>query len=122
MKKIIFNASQPKVVDLDLSLNELLVLWWTKNIISSGACRSIRHDGEVYYWIKIDSLLEDYPILRLKKQSVVALLRRMVNKRLLKKTSRQTKSGEYGYYRPTIINDELFDIKTTIHDSHGTPP
>lgn len=101
-----------------IKYQDTLLITWAHSIF--GLSKTIKkiHQDDVYYWLKFDQLLSDYPILKLKKESVIKRFGLFVKNGLLKKTTETNHTGTYGYYSPTALWDDLFNTSHNTENSH----
>lgn len=97
MKFTIHGFSQQKAIELGLSNDDLLTLRWIIDFSQSGKMKSIYRNGKVYYWINYKSLLDDIPILNIKKDTLYRRLKKMSNIGVLSHTT-VIDNGTYSYY------------------------
>lgn len=80
--KYIFEFEQEKAIEIGLDMEDLLILKWIKMFTTE--MKSIEMDGNIYYWIKYEKLLNDLPILRFKsKKSLFRKFDGLVQKGIL---------------------------------------
>lgn len=63
MKYNVIGFSQQKAMEFGLDVKDLIILKHIIDFINSGKMVEREIDGEVYYWLKQDRLLEELPIL-----------------------------------------------------------
>lgn len=118
MKYTFLGLNQKIAVDLELKMDDMAIVKKITEIFSYSNTKTEIHNDEVYFWVKIDAIIEDYPILGLKKRTIINRIRKMASKGIFKKISRTTPYGNFSYYRGTPLLDSLLDIshkKEKIH-------
>ena len=85
MKYTISGFSQLAAVNFNLDSVDLHMLRWIVDFIDSNRMRSMTLDGEKYYWVSYQGLIDDLPILYLKKDAIYKRLKRMCELGILKK-------------------------------------
>ena len=70
MKYTIHGFSQSKAVELGLDNDDLLILRYFIDFKDSGSMVSTIVDDKTFYWVKYEAILEQLPILKLKKDSL----------------------------------------------------
>ena len=70
MKITIEGFSQIELVKNGLDLTDALILRWFIDFKDTGNMYSEIVDKEKFYWIKYDSVIEDLPIINIKKDTL----------------------------------------------------
>lgn len=91
----IFGYNQKIAVELNLSMNDLLLLNWIRNFIGSKKMVNITVDGEIYYWVDHKNVTTELPITKWKKDTVYNILKNMVDKKVLNKKLDAQKQHTY---------------------------
>ena len=97
MKFTINGFNQNKLIELGLTLEDVMILRYFIDFKDSGnmICEVI--DGENYYWVKYEGVMKELPILNLKKDSLYRRFKKMCSLNILKhKTVKR--AGNYSYY------------------------
>jgi len=97
MKYTIHGFSQRKAIKLGLDNDDLLILRYFIDFKDSGAMVSKVIDNKTYYWIKYETILEQLPILKLKKDSLYRRLKKMCVAGVLEHKTVK-KNGTYSFY------------------------
>ncbi|NME95326.1 DnaD domain protein [Clostridium cochlearium] len=97
MKYTIHGFSQKKAVELGLDNDDLLILRYFIDFKDSGAMVSTIIKGKTFYWVKYEAILEQLPILKLKKDSVYRRLKKMCKLGVLEHKTMK-KNGTYSFY------------------------
>ncbi|CUP10345.1 hypothetical protein [Clostridium baratii] len=85
MKYNVIGFSQQKAMELRLDVKDLIILKHIIDFINSGKMVEREIDGETYYWLKQDRLLEELPILNIGGSTVLRIrLKKLVKLNLLK--------------------------------------
>ena len=96
MKYTIEGFNQEEVIKLgNLDVIDLVILRWIVDFESKMTKKEI--DGEIYFWVNYQSLLEALPILNIKKRMLCYRLEKMCNVEILKHKNVKDK-GNYSYY------------------------
>ena len=64
MKYTILGINQERAIALGLDLPEMLILEWFSQFRGTGKMKHQEHNGDIYYWINYNTVLEELPILR----------------------------------------------------------
>jgi hypothetical protein len=83
MKFEILGFNQEKVVELGLSVNDLILLNYITDAIASPTMQHRVQDGIAYVWLKHDRILQDLPILDIKERSLINYLNKLKDLGLL---------------------------------------
>ncbi|MGL4849198.1 MAG: conserved phage C-terminal domain-containing protein [Clostridium sp.] len=83
MNKFIFGFNQEVFMEEELDLKDLLLLKYINDVILKKCFLKKKIDGEVFYWIKMDGILEAYPGIALKKPILRRRLKNLVEKGFL---------------------------------------
>lgn len=96
MKYAIEGFNQKEVLELgNLDVIDLVILRWIVDFEPKMAKKEI--DGEIYFWVNYQSLLEALPILNIKKRMLCYRLEKMCDVDILKHKNVKDK-GNYSYY------------------------
>ena len=96
MKYTIEGFNQKEVLELgNLDVIDLVILRWIVDFEPKMAKKEI--DGEIYFWVNYQSLLEALPILNIKKRMLCYRLEKMCDVDILKHKNVKDK-GNYSYY------------------------
>ena len=97
MKYKIYGFLQDGFVKFSLKSSDMLILRWFVDFMDSGKMISKEIDGKLYYWIDYKKIMEDFPILDMKKDAIYMRLRKMCECKILER--KILKKGGYSYYR-----------------------
>ena len=97
MKYTVSGFSQLAAVNFNLDSVDLHMLRWIVDFIDSNRMRSMTLDGEKYYWVSYQGLIDDLPILYLKKDAIYKRLKRMCELGILKKKT-VFSGGKFSYF------------------------
>lgn len=126
MKYTIFGFKQSELVRFGLDTIDALILRYFVDFRDSGRMDREEINGGIYHWVKYDSIIEDLPILSLKKDSIYRRLKRMTKTDIIRhETIRE--NGTYSYYGIGSNFIKLIsDFKTTPselnNESYGENP
>ena len=96
MKYTIEGFNQKEAIELgNLDVIDLVILRWIVDFEPNMAKKEI--DGEVYFWVNYQSLLEALPILNIQKLALYRRLEKMCNVGIFKHKNVKDK-GNYSYY------------------------
>ena len=107
MKYTISGFSQLAAVNFNLDSVDLHMLRWIVDFIDSNRMRCMTLDGEKYYWVSYQGLIDDLPILYLKKDAIYKRLKRMCELGILKKKT-VFSGGKFSYFTYGENFNELF--------------
>lgn len=109
MKYNVIGFSQQKAMELRLDVKDLIILKHIIDFINSGKMVEREIDGETYYWLKQDRLLEELPILNIGGSTVLRRrLKKLVKLNILKYYLMK-KGGTYTLYgKGSELNNLLY--------------
>lgn len=97
MKYTLFGFSQAKAIEYELDVNDLMILRWFVDYKDTGRMAKKIINEDIYYWIKYEAIIEDFPITNWKKDTVYRRFKKLVSKGILKhETIKQC--GVWSYY------------------------
>lgn len=97
MKFTHLGFSQERAIQMDLDDKDLAILRWFIDFKDSKKITKKIFDEEVFYWVKYEAVIEEYPIFKFKKDTVYRRLKELANKDILKhRTLKQ--GGVWSYY------------------------
>ena len=96
LKYTIHGFQHQAIMNLGLTHDECLVLRWFVDFKKTEMKEYIK-DGIVYYWVNYQTVLNDLAVLRLKKQRISILFKRLVNAGVLKHFHLK-EGGSYSFY------------------------
>ena len=97
MKYTIHGFKQSKAMEFGLDNDDLLILRYFVDFKDSGAMVSKVIKDKTFYWIKYEAILEQLPILKLKKDSVYRRLKKMCASEILDHKTIKS-NGTYSFY------------------------
>lgn len=95
MKYTVCSFSQEEAIKLGLDTTDLLILRWIVDFSPKMTTETI--DNKVYFWVKYQSILEDLPILDIKKRALEYRLKKLVDLNVLEHKTVK-KGGTFSYY------------------------
>ena len=75
MKFTMCGFSQQAALEFGLDTTDLYILRWIVDFMESGRMRTMTLDGERYYWVSYQGIVDDMPLLYIKKDAVYKRLR-----------------------------------------------
>ncbi|MFR4670462.1 MAG: hypothetical protein ACLT69_11550 [Intestinibacter bartlettii] len=75
MKYTMLGFSQQIAADYGLDLNDLAILRWFVDFKESSNMRSMKIDGDVYYWVFYEKISEELFIIKLQKSAIYKRLK-----------------------------------------------
>lgn len=120
MKKYIHGFNQSEVLkvytekdgkpDLYLTMDDLAILEYITNMLSSDSCEHIVNKDMVYVWINRTKIVTDLPILRVTEHRVSQILKKLESLELISRiTKSQRGSGSKTYISITDITLMLME-------------
>lgn len=107
MKYTILGFSQEKLIELGLDYLDAVILRYFIDFRNTKKMTSKIIDGECYYWVDYQAIINEYPILNLKtKDSIYRRLKKLEEARVLKHVTVR-KNGTYSFYN---IDDNYIDL------------
>ena len=82
MKFTILGFSHPAAYDLGLDINDLAILRWYIDFKETGYMNKKVIDGKEFYLVIYEYVLEDLPILGMKKDAVYRRFKKMCDKKI----------------------------------------
>ena len=99
MKYTINGFNQEIAIQLELDSDDLLILRWFVDF--AGTQKMIKEvvDGQPYYWIKYEAVLENLPILKIKSDTLFRRIKKMVKVGVLNQliSNKKGKTSLYGF-------------------------
>ena len=125
MKYTMLGFSQQIAADYGLDLNDLAILRWFVDFKESSNMRSMKIDGDVYYWVFYEKISEELFIIKLQKSAIYKRLKKMCDCDILKKKTVSC-GGNYSYFALGENYEELIKsqkyIKTKSPKKNNTAP
>ena len=125
MKYTMLGFSQQIAADYGLDLNDLAILRWFVDFKESSNMRSMKIDGDVYYWVFYEKISEELFIIKLQKSAIYKRLKKMCDCDILKKKTVSC-GGNYSYFALGENYEELIKsqkyIKTKSPKKNNTSP
>lgn len=97
MKFTILGFSHPAAYDLGLDINDLAILRWYIDFKESGYMNKKVIDGKEFYLVIYEYVLEDLPILYMKKDAVYRRFKKMCDKKILERRT-INEGGKFPYF------------------------
>lgn len=121
MEYTIHGFSQENAIKLGLDDRDLLILRWFVRFKDNGKMASRIIDGDKYYWIKYEGVVEDLPITNIKSNdSVYRRLKKMAQVKVLKHRTIK-EGGTYSYYCLGENYPSLVDTAKKLSDIYPNP-
>lgn len=105
MKYTINGFSQKILVDKGLDSTDANILRWIIDFRGTGRMKTIMRDDKSYFWIDYQTLLDDMPILNIKRRAIAARLQKLCDANILEFYLDKTKNGTFTYYH--VVSDTL---------------
>lgn len=106
MKYTIMGFSQAESIKYNLDVTDLLLLRWVADLSARPTARRIDSEGHSLVWVNYATIIEDMPIIAIKKRALFDRLSKMVEKGLLYHYFLNTKGG-VSFYGLTENADAL---------------
>ncbi|NHI49113.1 hypothetical protein FDE94_14955 [Clostridium botulinum] len=97
MKFTILGFNQKKLIEFGLDSTDALILRYFIDFKDSGEMVSTIIENKTFYWIKYEAILQQLPILKLKKDSAYRRLKKMCSSEILEHKTIK-KNGIYSFY------------------------
>lgn len=111
MKFAMSGFSQQAALEFGLDTTDLYILRWIVDFMESGRMRVMFLDGEKYYWVSYQGIVDDMPLLYIKKDAVYKRLRHICDLKILKKKT-VCAGGKFSYYALGEKFEELLRFET----------
>ena len=96
MKYTVCGFNQEKAIELGLDATDLLILRWIVDFSPKMTTEVI--EDEVYFWVKYQSIHEDFPIIGIKKRALEYRMEKLVGLNILEHKTIK-KGGTFSYYK-----------------------
>lgn len=116
MKFTMSGFSQQAALEFGLDTTDLYILRWIVDFMESGRMRVMFLDGEKYYWVSYQGIVDDMPLLYIKKDAVYKRLRHICDLKILKKKT-VCAGGKFSYYALGEKFEELLRFETVSNKS-----
>ena len=117
MKFTVMGFSQRAVLDINeisenkIDIIDLTILRWFVDFCHTDKMTKMIENGETYYWVKYQTVLDNLPILNIGKRMLAARFQKMVNvgilKSLLRKNGGTFTLYSFGDKYETLISDTV---------------
>lgn len=98
MKYTAMGFNQEKLINFGLDMKDVVILRYFIDFKGTNTMRTEIIDDEVYYWVRYEGILKEYPILNLNNEdSIYRRLKKLVKANILKHKTIK-KCGTYSYY------------------------
>ncbi|KAJ50154.1 putative phage protein (TIGR02220 family) [Clostridium tetanomorphum] len=97
MRYNIYGFNQKKLIEYGLDQIDAMLLRYFIDFKGTGKMVTKKINGKNYYWVQYKKIIQEYPILRLKKDSVYRRFKNMTEKSILTHKSVVDK-GVYSFY------------------------
>jgi len=106
MKFTHLGFSQKIAIQLGLDDKDLAILRWFVDFKDSKKITKKIFDNEIFYWVRYEAVIDEYPIFKFKKDTVYRRFKGLAEKGILKhRTLKQ--GGVWSYYS---IGDRYIDL------------
>jgi len=99
MKFTILGLNQQGLIALDLDLVDTHIVRYMIDFHSTGKMKKCEIEGKSFFWVHYQSVIDELPILYMKKQAVKRRLDKIGNCGLVEKHVDKTGQGTYTYFR-----------------------
>ncbi len=97
MRYTLLGFNQTKLIELDLDAYDALILKWFVDFKDSGKMRSITIDDQQYYWVVYAAVLDEYPTIPFKKDTIYRRFKKLVKCQVLGSYAKRGQ-GHRSYY------------------------
>lgn len=98
MRYTILGFTQTTLTKYNLNLTHALILRYIIDLIQNPRIVTKEENGKKYYWIKYKELIEDLPILNIKKNMLYKRLKELVKKEILDHCPTKDSTGTFSFY------------------------
>lgn len=116
MKYTIEGFSQAKAIELNLDAIDLCILRWITDFANTDSMVKMQVENKIYFWVKYEGLLQELPILGIKKDSLYRRLKNMVEQGVLEHTTVKM-GGTFSMYR---FGERFIDLIANKEQAGGT--
>lgn len=120
MKYTIEGFSQSKAIEFNLDAIDLCILRWITDFANTDSMVKMQVENKVYFWIKYEGLLQELPIIGIKKDSLYRRLKNMVEQGVLEHTTVKM-GGTFSMYRFGKKFTELLTEKERVGGTEINP-
>ncbi|KOC47746.1 hypothetical protein ADU86_03880 [Clostridium botulinum] len=118
MKFTILGFSQKKMIELEMTIDQALILRYFVDFRDSGNMAKEYMEDDMYYWIDYETITkEELPILKISKDRLYRILKTLCQKEILKHKTKR-KGGTFSFYTIGPRYGEL--ISSTLKTTEGT--
>lgn len=118
MKHTVQGFQQDVLVEYKLDCNDALILRWILDFYHTNSMRKMEYEGRSYFWIFYQKVVDELPILNLKKRAVAKHIDRFVDCGLFSKFV-DSHGGNVTYF--TINSDEYKRLVFQRDDTEQQP-
>ncbi len=120
MKYTVHGFSQERLIELGLDYVDAAILRYFIDFRETKKMTTKIINGEPYYWVKYESILQEYPILNIKtKDSMYRRLKKLEEAKVLKHVTIRS-NGTYSYYTTSENYLELVSKNETDENPNQT--
>ena len=101
MKYTIEGFSQELLIENDLDVTDALILRWFLDFRTTDKMVRMSVEGQDYYWIFYDKIIDDLPIINIKKRALAERMMKMANNGILTHKTVKNAMGTYSAYNVT---------------------
>jgi len=119
MKYSVHGFSQIRAVELGLTNNDLLVLRWFVDFAGTQKMKTMFDKDGIYYWINYQTIIDDLPVLNLKKDTVRKVIFKNLCANNVLKHKHILNGGSFSYYGYSINYDSLVYLQDVAKKDEG---
>lgn len=126
MKYTLHGLSQSKSIESNLDYIDLLILRYFIDFKDTGKMSIKIIDNIPFYWFKYDGFINEYPILKIKKDTVYRRMQKLKDEGFLNHITVKS-NGTYSYYSITekiliLLSDSISDLNPYPSGFKSVPP
>lgn len=125
MKYTVFGFSQEELIKHKMDLGDAAILRFFVDFRGTGKMKSEiigeNDQKQSYYWLKYNAVIEDFPLLNMKKDAVYRRMKSLVDKGILIHQHVKNKYGSFSYYEVGPLYESLLRDKKQAYQPDEKP-
>lgn len=97
MEYRVYGFKQEAAINFDLDIKDLKLLRYFIDYKDAGIVKKETIDNVIYYWVKYDVIVNNLPILKLSKRSIMNRFHILAEKGILKRYTKK-QNGTYSFF------------------------
>ncbi|MBB6622549.1 conserved phage C-terminal domain-containing protein [Clostridium gasigenes] len=98
MQYTFLGFSTAKIMEFELDMKDMAILRYFVDFRETGKMKAEMVDGENYYWVKYEAIVEEIPFIDLKKKAVMARMLKLRDLGILTHYTKRSSAGTYSFF------------------------